>query len=88
MHDIFATAKNKFGDVVGKGEMKIPRWLVGAGAAATAVAALVSARQVTIYILKDLQAESWLSLPVLAILGMLLLLTILAAVLATFGHFG
>jgi amino acid transporter len=67
---------------------KIPGWLVGIGAAVLAIVLLAAILLLATWLLNQLGAETWLSLPVLAILGMLLLLTTLAAVSVAFGHFG
>ena len=67
---------------------KIPGWLVGIGAGVLAIVLLAAILLLATWLLNQLGAETWLSLPVLAILGMLLLLTTLAAVSVAFGHFG
>jgi hypothetical protein len=67
---------------------QIPKWLAGVAAAIIAIVVLAGTLLGAILLLIKLHAETWLSLPVLAILGMLLLLTTLAAVSVAFGHFG
>jgi hypothetical protein len=65
-----------------------PKWLVGIFAALFAILLLLAILLLAAWLLTQLGSATWVSLPVLAILGMLLLLIILAAVSVTFGHFG
>jgi hypothetical protein len=76
------------GAATGSAMPQIPRWLAGVAAAMVAIVLLAGTLLVATLLLIKLHAETWLSLPVVAILGVLLLLTTLAAVSVAFGHFG
>ncbi len=67
---------------------KLPSWLTAILAALLATLVIAGALLIAVGVLSAFKVDPMMSLPVLAILGVLLLLAALAGVSVSFGHFG